>query len=294
MSHVDAGLTGYKTLQIEPYNPLIGATVHGVDLANATDETLRTELRRALAEFQVLFFRAQSLTPEKQLEAARIFGNPDKAKAFFPRLEGHTSVEKIESGTGMSYKKVADQWHTDITWSSNPPTGTILFGQTIPASGGDTLWASATRAYDLLSPALQTYVETLQALHSFEPSGWPDAFLARENGEALYAQARAANQPVLHPVVRTHPITGRKILYVNPEFTTKIKGLERKESDALLTLLFAQFEKPEVQARLRWEQNTVAIWDNRATQHRAVPDFTGARLLHRVTFGEDNAFPQGA
>jgi taurine dioxygenase len=238
----------------------------------------------------VLFFRAQSLTPEQLLGAARIFGDPDKAKAFFPRLEGHSAVEKIETHAGTSYKKVADEWHTDITWSSNPPTGTILYGRTIPDSGGDTLWASAASAYDLLSPALQAYVETLEAVHSFEPSGWPDAFLAMENGAALYAKARADNQPVLHPVVRTHPITGRKILYVNPDFTTKIKGLSRKESDAQLTLLFAQIEKPEVQARLRWEQDTVAIWDNRAVQHRAVPDFTGARLLHRVTFGEDQAF----
>ena len=290
MSHVDATLSSYKTFRVEPFNPLIGATIHGVDLGATRNDALRAELRRALAEFQVLFFRAQSLTPEQQLEAARIFGDPDKAKAFFPRLEGHAAVEKIEAGAGTNYKKVADEWHTDITWSSNPPTGTILYGQTIPASGGDTLWASATRAYDLLSPALQTYLETLEAVHSFEPSGWPDAFLAQENGAALYAKARADNQPVLHPVVRTHPVTGRKILYVNPDFTTKIKGLTRKESDALLTLLFAQFEKPEVQARLRWEQNTVAIWDNRATQHRAVPDFTGERLLHRVTFGENRAF----
>ena len=289
MSHVDAKLTGYKSFTVEPFNPLIGATIHGVDLAAAQDETLRAELRRALAEFQVLFFRAQSLTPDQQLAAARIFGDPDKAKAFFPKLEGHISIEKIETGGG-GYQNVADQWHTDITWSANPPTATILYGRTIPASGGDTLWASGTRAYELLSPALQAYVETLEAVYSFEPSGWPDAFLAQPNGAAIYAQARAANQPVLHPVVRTHPVTGRKILYVNPDFTTKIKGLARKESDLLLTLLFTQFEKPEVQARLRWEQNTVAIWDNRATQHRAVADFTGARLLHRVTFGEERAF----
>lgn len=289
MSHVDAKLTGYRHFTVEPYNPFIGATIHGVDLAAAQDEGVRAELRRALVEFQVLFFRRQSLTPEQHLEAARIFGDPDKAKAFFPKLEGHTAIEKIETGMG-GYTKVADQWHTDITWSPNPPTGTILYGRVIPASGGDTLWASATRAYDGLSPALQAYVETLEAVHSFEPSGWPDSFLARENGAALYAKARADNQPALHPVVRVHPVTGRKILYVNPDFTTKIKGLQRKESDALLTLLFGQFEKPEVQARLHWEQHTVAIWDNRATQHRAVPDFTGERVLHRVTFGEENAF----
>jgi taurine dioxygenase len=290
---MDTNLARYTKLKIVPYNPLIGATVHDVDLSDVQDESLRVDLRAALAEFQVLFFRQQRLTPEQQLDVARVFGDPDKTKAFFPRLEGHTAVEKIETTSAAhtgAYKKVADEWHTDITWSSNPPTGTILYARTIPAIGGDTLWASATRAYDLLSPALQTYLQTLEAVHSFEPSGWPDAFLAQENGAAFYAKARADNQPVLHPVVRTHPVTGRKILYVNPDFTTKIKGLSRRDSDALLTLLFTQFEKPDVQARLRWEQNTVAIWDNRATQHRAVPDFTGERVLHRVTFGEEQAF----
>jgi len=289
MSHVDAKLAGYKTLKIEPFNPLIGATTHGVDLTALDDETLRAELRRALAEFQVLFFRKQSLTPEQQLDLARVFGDPDKAKAFFPRLEGYNAVEKIEAKTG-GYKKAADQWHADITWSQNPPTGTVLYARKVPASGGDTLWASATRAYDLLPPALQAYLETLEAVHSFEPSGWPEALLAQENGEALYAKARADNLPVVHPVVRKHPATGKKILYVNPDFTTKIKGLARQESDALLTFLFGLFGKPEVQARLRWEEGTVAIWDNRGTVHRAVPDFTGERLLHRVTFGEEQAF----
>jgi len=289
MSHVDVKFAAYKTLKIEPFNPLIGATVGDIDLSADHDETVRAELRLALAEFQVLFFRKQSLSPEQQLDVARIFGDPDRAKAFFPRLEGFSAVEKIEAKDGGPLK-VADQWHSDITWSSNPPTGTILYARTIPDNGGDTLWASATRAYDLLAPGLQAYLETLEAVHSFEPSGWPDAFLAQPNGEALYAKARADNQPVLHPVVRKHPLTGKKILYVNTDFTTKIKGLPRRESDALLTLLFSQFERPEVQARWRWEENAVAIWDNRATQHRAVPDFSGDRLLHRVTFGEERAF----
>ena len=289
MSHIDSTLAHYTKLKIEPYNPLIGATVHDVDLADVQDGTLRAELRRALAEFQVLFFRKQSLTPDQQLTLAHVFGDPDKAKAFFPRLGGYKAVEVIETAPNVpSYG--TDQWHADITFQENPPTGTVLYSHKIPAIGGDTAWASATRAYDLLPDGLKTYLETLEAVHSFEHSGWPNYFTQLENGRELYAQARAEHLPVVHPVVRTHPVTGKKILYVNPNFTDKIKGLPRQESDALLAFLFGLFEKPEVQARLRWDVNTVVIWDNRATVHYAVGDYTGERLLHRVTFGEDHAF----
>jgi len=263
--------------------------VHGVDLADVSDDTLRAELRRALAEFQVLFFREQNITPEQQLALARVFGDPEKAKAFFPRLEGHTAVEVIEKAPNVP-RYGTDQWHADITFQQNPPTGTVLYAQKLPAIGGDTAWASATAAFEALSDALKAYLETLEGVHSFEHSGWPAYFEQLPDGRALYAQARAEHLPVVHPVVRTHPVTGKKILYVNPNFTDKIKGLARQESDALLSLLFGLFEKPELQARLRWEVGTVAIWDNRATVHYAVTDYTEDRRLHRVTFGEDSAF----
>jgi len=289
MTFFDAQLARYQKLKIEPLGPLIGATVHGVDLADVSDESLRVELRRALAEFQVLFFRKQNLTVEQHLAFARVFGDPEKAKAFFPRLPGQSSVEIIETAPNVP-RYGTDQWHADITFSENPPTGTALYSHKIPPIGGDTAWASATAAYDLLPEGLKKAIESLEAVHSFEHSGWPAYFEQLSNGAELYSKARAEHLPVVHPVVRTHLVTGKKILYVNPNFTDRIKGLPRQESDALLTLLFGYFEKPEVQARLRWEVNTVAIWDNRATVHYALNDYTGERLLHRVTFGEDKAF----
>jgi len=289
MSHIDTTLARYTKLKIEPYNPLIGATVHGVDLADAQDETLRAELRHALAEFQVLFFRKQTLTPDQQLAVAKVFGDPDKAKAFFPRLEGYKAVELLEKSPNVP-RYGTDQWHADITFQANPPTGTVLYARKIPPIGGDTAWASTTRAFEALPKELQAYLETLEAVHSFEHSGWPAYFEQLENGRQLYAQARAEHLPAVHPVVRTHPVTGKNILYVSPNFTDKIKGLPRQQSDALLTFLFGLLEKPELQARLRWETDTVAIWDNRATVHYAVTDYTEDRLLHRVTFGEDSAF----
>jgi taurine dioxygenase len=289
MTFFDAQLARYKILKIEPFGPLIGATVHGVDLAHVSDEALRGELRRALADFQVLFFRNQTLTPEQQLALARVYGDPDKAKAFFPRLPGQSAVEIVETAPNVP-RYGTDQWHADITFCANPPTGTTLYAKKIPPVGGDTAWASATAAYDLLPPAMKQAVESLEAVHSFEHSGWPPYFAQLPDGAERYAKARAEYLPAVHPVVRTHPVTGKKILYVNPNFTDRIKGFPRRESDALLTLLFCVFDRPEVRAQLRWQVNTVAIWDNRATQHYALNDYTGERLMHRVTFGEDKAF----
>lgn len=290
MSKLASAHPGYELLSIEPYTPNIGAVVHGIDLAGIGNETLRAELRKALAEFQVLFFRKQTLTPEQQIELAKVFGDPDKAKAFFPRHENHKVIEIIETKPA-GHRYGVDQWHADISFSANPPTGTVLYSRVIPSSGGDTLWASATAVYDSLPKALQLYLEELEAVHSFEHSGWPAYFEQLEDGEQRYRQARAEHLPVVHPVVQTHPVTGKKLVYVNPNFTDRIKGLSRQQSDALLTFLFSRFEKPEVQARLRWEIDTVAIWDNRATVHYATNDYSSQhRLLHRVTFGEDKAF----
>lgn len=290
MSKLENAIPGYKHLVIEPYTPNIGAVIHDFDLADVAAEDARAELRRALFDYQVLFFRNQKLSPEQQIQVARVFGDPDKTKAFFPRHPVQNSIELIEAKP-HGHRYGTDQWHADITFSANPPTGTVLYSHVIPTSGGDTLWASATAVYDSLSPALQAYLEELEAIHSFEHSGWPNYFASLENGEEIYRKARAEHLPVVHPVVRTHPVTGKKLVYVNPNFTDRIKGLSRQQSDALLTFLFAQFLRPEFQARLRWEPNTVAIWDNRATVHYATADYGNQhRLLHRVTFGEDRAF----
>lgn len=290
MSKLENAVPGYKHLVIEPYTPNIGATIRDIDLANVADESLRGELRKALAEYQLLFFRKQTLSPEQQIEVAKVFGDPDKAKAFFPRHEKHSVIEVLEAKPA-GHRYGTDQWHADITFSANPPTGTVLYSHVIPPAGGDTLWASATAVYESLPKALQLYLEELQAVHSFEHSGWPQYFDQLADGEAIYRKARADHLPVVHPVIQTHPVTGKKIVYVNPNFTDRIKGISRQQSDALLAFIFAQFQRPEFQARLRWEENTVAIWDNRATVHYATADYDNQhRLLHRVTFGEDRTF----
>lgn len=290
MSILEYPIPGYKLLAIEPYTPNIGAVIHDLDLSQGADEALRAELRRALAEFQVLFFRRQQLTPEQQIEVARIFGDPDKAKAFFPRHDTHQQIELIEAKPG-GHRYATDQWHADITFKANPPTAVVLYAKVIPPIGGDTVWASATRVYESLTDELKAYLEALEAEHSFEHSGWPRYFLSLPDGEAVYRKARAEHLPVVHPVIRTHPVTGKKLVYVNPNFTSHIRGLPREESDQLLGLLFSRFSRPDFHARLRWEEGTLVVWDNRATVHYAVADYASQhRLLYRVTVGEEHAF----
>lgn len=290
MTFLTQPVTRYAHFQVDRVTPNIGAEISGIDLAKVGQEEVKAELRKALVEFQVLFFRDQALTPEEHIAAATVFGDPAKAKAFFPKHERHSVIEVIEAKPGIA-NYGTDQWHADITFVANPPTGTMLYAKEIPPAGGDTLWTSATWAYDSLPQSLQAALEGLEAIHSFEHSGWPPYFLRQENGEEIYRKARADHLPVVHPVVRVHPVSGRKILYVNPNFTDRIKGLSRQESDGLLTFLFGLFLRPEAQVRLRWSKNTVAIWDNRSTHHYAASDYHQYhRLMHRVTFGEDRAF----
>jgi taurine dioxygenase len=289
MSKLNDLASPYTRFVAEPYTPTIGATIHGLDLSQPLDAATRAELRRALAEHEVIFFRDQQLTPAQQVEFTRLFGNVAEVKAFFPRLADQPEIEVVESTAERP--KAANNWHADITWRDNPPVGTSLYAQVIPASGGDTIWASLTRAYASLKPELQAYLETLTAVHSWEISGWTEYLLHKDAiGEQL-REARAKYPPVEHPVVRVHPVTGKKILYVNPTFTSHIKGLPRAQSDALLTQLFDLAKVPEFQARLRWQAGTLAVWDNRSTQHYAVGDFFPAqRKLHRITFTAEQAF----
>jgi taurine dioxygenase len=279
----------YPSFVAEAYTPHIGATIHGLDLSQALSGAVQAELKAALAQYEVIFFRDQTLSPAQQVAFTRCFGQVNEVKAFFPRVESQPEVEIVESTAQRP--GVSNNWHADITWQAQPPIGTSLYAQVIPASGGDTLWASMTTAYAALPKDFQAYLETLSAMHTWEVTGWTEYLLRQDaSGDQLQA-ARAKYPPVTHPVVRVHPITGKKILYVNPTFTTHIHGLPRAQSDALLAQLFALITAPEVQARFRWQPHSLAVWDNRSTQHYAVADFYPQhRKLHRVTFTVDQAF----
>lgn len=278
-----AVMKDYRTLEVEIPAPKIGAIVSGIDLRDDLSAACREELRDLLAEREVLFLYDQDIAPADHLRFARIFGEPRKVSFFFPSLEDSEHIQVLESHGGPTG---TDVWHTDHSWQTRPPVATCLHSQILPPSGGDTLWTSMTSAYDSLSSGMKDLIEDLTAVHTWEKS---IAGYVRqgEGGEDRYLKQREAFPPVVHKVVQTHPVTGKRLLFVNGNFTTTIEGLPRQEGDALLSFLVSTASVPEHQVRLRWRPKTVVIWDNRSTQHYAVADYQGHRRLHRITLEDD-------
>lgn len=278
--------TGSNTaFTVEPYTPNIGALVSGVDLARPLGAATRVELRQALLQYGVLFFREQALGPDQVLEVARIFGAPLRHNPYIPSPEGHSGLEIIESGTSGG-RLANEAWHADVTWRPNPPKATLLYAVELPPHGGDTVWTSSTGAYRNLPPLLAAYFETLTAVNSVDASGHHRKPGADERLEEL----RAKHPPLDVPVIKTHPETGEKYIFVNELHTTYLKGLSRTTSESLLRVLFHALENPELHARFVWRPGSLAIWDNRLVQHRAVRDYgQRRRVLYRVTLADPGA-----
>jgi taurine dioxygenase len=265
---------------IAPLTPHIGAVVDGIDLGRLDDEGFEA-VHRALLDHLVLFFHDQDITPREQLAFARRFGEVEPPHPVFDKVPDVPEVTVIEQkgGTGV----YNDEWHTDVTFRERPPKASILHCQVAPASGGDTLWASMVAAYEGLSEPIKRLVEPLTAVHDIT-AGFMEVWLTRKDGIAAMQKAQVANPPVVHPVVITHPETGRRALFVNRSFTCAIQGLSRLEGRELLHLLLAHIEQPRYQVRFRWRARSLAIWDNRVTQHYAVNDYAPQhRRMHRVT-----------
>jgi taurine dioxygenase len=271
------------TVTIRRMSPTIGAEIAGVDLG-ALDEPGFAEIRRALTDHQVLFFRDQPrLEPEVQIAFAERFGALHEHPAA-PHLEGHPAIfvihahreSKVANGNG---------WHTDVSCDEEPPLATMLQLHELPAVGGDTLFASMYAAFETLSPTMQTFLTTLTARHESE-----HIYRGRYSDRGVDDAGRRYPEAV-HPVVRTHPDSGRQALYVNPSFTTRINGLAARESQALLGFLFRHQQRPEFQVRFSWTPNAVALWDNRCTQHFALWDYwPDERKGHRVTIRGERPF----
>jgi taurine dioxygenase len=274
-------------VEIRRITPLIGAEVQGVNLGRLDDETFEA-VHQALLDHEVLFFRDQDITPAQHLTFARRFGEVEPPHPVFDRVPEAPEVTIVEQkGRQGIYN---DEWHTDVTFRARPPLASILHCQVAPPLGGDTLWASMTAAYDALSEPFKRLIEPLEAFHDIT-KGFMDTWLARPDGVAAMQEAQRANPPVVHPVVRTHPVNGRRALFVNRSFTVGLKGLSRPESDGLLELLLRHAEQPTYQVRFTWRPKSLAIWDNRVTQHYAVADFGAAhRKMHRVTVIGDEPF----
>jgi len=258
----------------------LGAYVHGTSLEElAGSEHAFAEFRAALLDHEVLFLRDQHVEAPVFQAFARRFGQVEGHPAY-PTVPGAPDVQILESTPEVPSK--IEAWHTDMTFRPAPPAITLLHGQVIPPYGGDTLWASAAAAFEALSEPLKAFLEPLEAVHDFR-HGFKES-LAEPGGEERLKDAVAANPPVTHPLAAVHPESGKKALFVNTLFTTHVVGLTRDESRALLEFLFAHVHTDEFTVRLNWAPGTVALWDNRVTQHKPVNDFFPQhRRMHRVT-----------
>ena len=269
----------------------MGAEIRGVDLASLDDATFEA-VKQAYLDHGAIFFRDQDLTPESQLAFARRFGAPEVHPIVVGEVD-HPEILRVVKPAGES-ASFGTGWHTDNTFFEHPSLGTVLYGIEIPPYGGDTLFASMTRAYEGLSETMQAFLSERAAVHSASRAYDPKVTgEAKYRGDApmTYKYSEAVEKEVLHPVIRTHPETGRKSLFVNPMFTLRIEGLEPGESDALLRFLFEHATRPEYTCRFRWEPRSVAFWDNRCVQHYAMDDYQEfERVMMRVTIQGDRPF----
>lgn len=251
-------------------SPALGAVIDGVTLGPDIDEGTVSAIRSALLTHKVVWFRRQMLDAASLAAVARSFGTPTPAHPVEPSLPGHPEILPLDSAEGAR----ADVWHSDLTFQDRPPLGALLHAVEVPAVGGDTIWADMTGAYDCLSAPMRAFLDTLSAVHSPTRAG---SYFAGRDTTGGRAAEEAASLVGRHPVVRVHPETGRRSLFVNPLFTDRIEGLRRRESDALLQLLYEVATAPDRLVRWRWEPGDVAFWDNRCTMHYALLDFGDSR-----------------
>jgi taurine dioxygenase len=268
-------------IRIDKLTPHVGAEIRGVDLSRPLDERTFKDIHAALVDNGVIFFRDQHLTPEQQKDFGRLFGELHVHPAAPSLLPGHPEILVIHADE-TSKHVAGENWHSDVSCDPEPPMGSILYMHELPPVGGDTLFASMDAAYDALSEPMKRFLEPLTAMHEGEHV-YRGRYGVDDTGR-VFPKAE-------HPVIRTHPVSGRKALFVNGGFTTRIVQLRRAESDALLHFLFRHVETPEFQCRFRWQVHSVAFWDNRSVQHHAMWDYYPQRRHgHRVTIRGDKPF----
>ena len=272
----------YRRIDVQPVAGSLGALIHGVNVGAALDDEVIAEIRQALLDHLVVFFRDQKLTPHEQLTFAKRFGEPME----YPQLKGLPEAPMITPVVKLAHERInfGGIWHSDTTYLTQPPMASMLYAVEIPPSGGDTLFANQYEAYETLSEGLR---KTLDGLIGVNTSTKADASKTRE--ERL--KSAGVEMKVLvgeHPVVRTNPETGRRALYVNVGHTAHFKGWTEEESRPLLQYLFQHQVKPEFTCRFQWQPGSIAFWDNRCAQHNAVNDYPGfRRIMHRVTLAGD-------
>jgi taurine dioxygenase len=272
---------------VSPLSSTLGARIDGIELsAPLTDDEIDA-IRRALLRYEVLFFDDQELTPAQLRDFASRFGELH-IHPIRPHIAGVPEVALLQNQWAIDD---SGNWRADVTFIDTPPMACLLYAHDVPTAGGDTIWASTRAAYDALSQPLKNFLGPLIASHDFERSYSEERFQRMDLGAEKFAWARRDHPPTTHPVVRTHPETGANSLFVNPAFTTRILGLNHAESRKLLELIYEQIQQPQFLVRRQWKQNTVALWDNRVTQHFTVADYpANERVMYRVTILGDKPF----
>lgn len=269
-----------RTLEIRPISGALGAEIAGVDLSEDLDDDIIAAVRRAWLDHLVIFFRGQTLDPAQFLGFARRFGEVVE----YPFLTGIEGFPEITPVVKLEHERVnfGGLWHTDTTYLERPPIGTMLIAREVPPVSGDTLFANMYLAYETLSPGMRRLLDGLVAVNS---SAKADVTKTREDGIRDAARSDARTEYIAeHPVVRTHPETGRKALYVNGGHTIRFRDMTEAESAPLLGFLFAHQQRPEFTCRFRWDVGSIAFWDNRCAQHNPINDYHGyRRIMHRVT-----------
>jgi len=267
-----------SSIEIRPAGGAVGSEIRGVDLSEPLLPSARDTIRETLADRGVVFFRDQSLTPEQHIGLARRFGEIN-VNRFFAHADGYPEIALVQKEPQQT-RNIGGGWHTDHSYDQSPALGSILYARKVPPAGGDTLFASMYAAYDALSDGLKRTLAGLRAVHSSR-----HVFgVMREDMKGRFRNPEAAVQDAVHPVVITHPDSGRKALYVNPGFTLRFDGWTDEESQPLLAFLYRHAAKPEFTCRFAWRNGSVAFWDNRSTWHYAVNDYQGEqRLMHRIT-----------
>lgn len=276
-------LRDYKHFTPTPLTGSFGAQIDGIQAADAIDnDELFNELKQAWLDHQVLFFRDQQLTPEQHLALGSRFGEIQK-QGYAPSLEGYEGVW-VQEYPDLFDGIVSDiHWHADSSFRERPTRGSLLYALDVPVGGGDTVWADMCAAYEDLSPAWRSFLDGLTAIHDNMTRNLMSALEKLSADE--FAQVRQYLPPTEHPVICTHPETGRKFLFVSEFMTREIVGMNERESKAVLEFLFAHQTRPEYQCRLNWQAGSLALWDNFSTLHRGIFDFGQShRLMHRVSF----------
>ena len=283
-----------RLIDIRPMAGAIGADIYDLDLARPLDDATFCAVERAFHDHLVLFFHDQALTPEQHIAFTRRFGPLNRSPYIKHMDEYPDIIAVLKEADERNISTFGNAWHSDFSFLETPPLGSVLYAREVPSHGGDTLFANMYLAYEALSEGMRRMLDNLNAMHAGRPygvGGLPkDLKVSRSIGIAR--DDPEADREIAHPVVRVHPATGRKALFVNSIYTTRFEGMTEAESRPLLSFLYHHAIRPEFTCRLRWRTGDLAMWDNRCAMHYAINDYDGQRrLMHRTTITGER--PQG-